>query len=124
VSGGPSPHFVVQQEEDAVRARPILAAAVASVVIGAIGVFFSAIILARVAGALQPNAAGRNGPAPGVRTIAHLEQTPLRDTRFGIDLRSSQRRELDRWGWVDRGRGVATIPIDRAIDVVVAEEAR
>ena len=35
-----------------------------------------------------------------------------------------QRRELERWGWVDREAGVAQIPIEQAMDVVAGEESR
>jgi len=37
------------------------------------------------------------------------------------DLRDAQRRELAGWGWVDRDAGIARIPIDRAMDLVVKE---
>jgi hypothetical protein len=37
------------------------------------------------------------------------------------DLRDAQRRELAGWGWGDRDAGIARIPIDRAMDLVVKE---
>lgn len=124
MSGDTSPEFLVHQEEDAVAARPILVAAALALLIGAIGVVAAAGILARVTGTLHPSAAGQGGPRPAAGTLSHIEQTPVRDARLGIDLRNAQRRELEGWGWVDRRTGVATIPIDRAIDVVVGQEGQ
>jgi hypothetical protein len=39
----------------------------------------------------------------------------------GADLRAAGEQELDRTQWVDRNAGVVRIPIDRAIDAVVAD---
>jgi len=114
--------FEVHQEEDVVSSAAVLRVAVTSVVIGAIGVFFGGVILAAATGTLRPSFAGPGGPKPVGRTLSEIEQTPVRDTRTGLDLRDAQERELRRWGWVDRRAGVATIPIERAIDVLVAEQ--
>jgi hypothetical protein len=57
-------------------------------------------------------------PAPTSSQIGIVEQTPAGEARRGLDRRDEQRRALERYGWVDRGRGVARIPIDRAMDLV------
>ena len=44
--------------------------------------------------------------------------TPMQGTR----LVQAQRVRLDSFGWVDRTRGVVHIPVDAAIDLVVARE--
>jgi hypothetical protein len=116
--------FVVRQEDDAVDARRLGRVGVVSVVAGAAGVFFSSLLLVLVTGTLRPSAAGPAGPRPAPRALSGLEQTPILDAREGLDRREAQRRELSRWGWADRKARVAVIPIDRAIDVVVAQEAR
>jgi hypothetical protein len=95
-----------------------------SLVVGAAGVFFAGAILATQVGALQPSNAGPRGPRRTPRTLSQVEQTPIWDTRVGLDLLEKQRRELDRWGWVDREAGVAKIPIDRAMDIVAREASR
>lgn len=113
--------FEVHQEPDVVRTGSLLRVGVTSIVLGAVGIFFAGLILAVTVGSLQPSFAGPSGPAPVGRTLAGIEQTPIWQTRTGEDLREGQRRELDRWGWVDRRAGLANIPIDRAIDLVVEE---
>lgn len=40
------------------------------------------------------------------------------------DLASTQRQTLASWAWVDRERGIARIPIDEAVEVVLRQEAK
>ena len=72
-----------------------------------------ALLVAATAGALRPDVAGPAGPRPAAPEISEIEQTPIGDTKRGIDMRDAQKRELEGWGWVDRDAGVATHP-DRA----------
>jgi hypothetical protein len=117
-----SPHdFEVHQELDEVRTRALVAIGIASIVVGTIGVFFAGVIVSLVVGSLRPDQAPRGGPAAVPRTLSGIEQTPIWQTSAGEDLRDRQRRELERWSWVDRNAGVANIPIDRAMDLVVEE---
>jgi hypothetical protein len=116
--------FPVRQEEDRVPSDTLLRVGVVSVAVGAVGVFFAGAILLSQVGALQPSAAGPHGPRRAPRALSEVEQTPIWDTRLGLDLREKQRRELDRWGWVDRPAGIAQIPIDRAMDIVAREAPR
>ena len=47
---------------------------------------------------------------------------PLLQAQPALDYQKYQREQLERleqYGWVDRGRGVVRIPIDRAIDLVL-----
>jgi hypothetical protein len=116
--------FEVHQEEDLVASRRVLTVGVLAVVIGAVGVFFAGLIVACDTGALQPSFAGPHGPRAARPQISHVEQTPIRDAERGVDLRNAQRRKLETWGWVDRDSGVATIPIETAIDIIVRETSR
>lgn len=69
------------------------------------------------------------GPAPsavGERAaprIAQIHQTPIRTDRHGWREREAARAALDRYGWADRDAGVAQIPIQTAMDLVVRELA-
>jgi hypothetical protein len=113
--------FVVHQEEDKVPSHGLVRVGLASIVVGAAGVFFSSLLLAATVGTVRPRLAGPSGPRSVPRELSHVEQTPIWDTRVGENLREAQRRELDRWSWVDRKAGTANIPIDRAMDLVVEE---
>jgi hypothetical protein len=116
--------FRVRQEEDAIAARPVAMTAALSVIIGSAGVFFAGFLLTTATGALRPDVGGKTGKRAGGRTISQVEQAPIEVWRPGIDLRDRQRRELESWGWVDRDAGIAKIPIDRAIDLVVSGSVR
>jgi hypothetical protein len=115
--------FPVRQEEDVVPARVLVRVGIASVALGTVGVCASSLLLVAVVGTLRPNLAGPSGPRTVGRDLSGVEQTPIWDTRVGEDLRDAQRRELERWGWVDRRAGIAKIPIERAMDLVVDEGA-
>jgi hypothetical protein len=82
------------------------------------------VIVEATVGSLRPSFAGPNGPRPAPVELSRIEQTLAGKAQRGIDLRNAQRRELERWGWVDRQRGVAQIPIDRAMDLVAGEADR
>ncbi len=116
--------FHVRQEADRVDSRSLLHVGIASIVVGAIGVFFAGVILAIDIGGLQADEAGPEGTRASGRTLSQVEQTPIWTTRVGLDLRERQRHDLQRWGWVDRKAGIATIPIDRAMDIVASETSR
>jgi hypothetical protein len=63
------------------------------------------------------------GPAPRASAeIGIVEQALVRDSRRGLDEKEAQRRDLMRWGWADRGKGIARIPIDRAMDLAADRE--
>jgi hypothetical protein len=124
VSDPAKEHFAVRQEADVVATRAILTVAIVAVIAASAAVGGAAALLCHVDGSLRPSAAGPGGPARPGRTISGVEQTPILDTAVGIDLRDRQRAELARWGWAKRDAGVATLPIDVAIDLVVEQEAR
>jgi hypothetical protein len=63
-------------------------------------------------------------PLPAERPVA--EPSPLEHGLFdratgGDDARAAAAHRLDGYSWVDRGAGIVRIPIERAIDAVVAD---
>jgi hypothetical protein len=50
------------------------------------------------------------------RKVVELVPRPL------LKLRTEQRRLLDEYRWVDEDQGVVAIPIERAMELVLAEE--
>ena len=115
------PHFPVHQEEDVVASGRLWRIGVAGVLVGAVGVVVAGILLVVRVGDLRPSFAGPGGPRAAAREISQVEQTPILDARDGEDLHAAQRRELDGWGWADRDAGIARIPIQRAMDLVVGQ---
>jgi hypothetical protein len=108
--------FEVAQEPDSVRKGGAALVAVMGVTSMAIGVVIAGAIWIGYVHARHP---GYAVPPPA----GTLERTPVDATLRGPDLDTAKRKDLTRWGWVDRRRGIARIPIDRAKAVVV-ESAR
>ena len=114
--------FVVAQERDAVASRFIVRIAVAAMLIGGIGVALAAAILdAGPAPGGGPSSIARSGTAVAPRDIGMVTQTLIAEERHARELRDEQRKALEAYGWVDRSQGIARIPIDEAINLVVAE---
>jgi hypothetical protein len=116
--------FAVRQEADEVASAKLLRVGIASIFIGALGIFFAGVVVVASIGAIRPNQAGPQGPRTAPRALSHIEQTPIWTARVGLDLRDAQRRDLESWGWVDRRAGIAKIPIERAMDIVAKEAPR
>jgi hypothetical protein len=102
--------YSVRQEEDRVDARKLLAIGGGAIVIGTAAVLFAAALLPRPSKA--PSAVT---PPPEISTV---EQTPTLAAERGIVLRRAQRAALADFRWVDRDAGVASIPIDVAIEIL------
>jgi hypothetical protein len=59
--------------------------------------------------------------APPATTASPLERTLFDRATGGSDVRAAGEARLWRYAWVDRQARVVRIPIDRAIDAVVAD---
>jgi len=106
--------FTPRQERDWVPGRRLGSIAVISAVIGAIAVVIAWRILV-VTSAGRSERANEPPPPP----IGTVDRSLILTTSRGLDLFAKQRHELDAWGWADRDAGIARIPIDRAMDLVV-----
>lgn len=108
------------QERDRVQGARIWWIIVYGVVVGAAGVGVSSFILHERTP--DPPRATSAAPSVAPRTIASIEQTQVRATAAGEDLRARQQRELEGFRWVDRDAGVAAIPIERAMAIIAGDK--
>jgi len=113
-----SEDFTPRQEQDELPRRTILGIAGASIAITLVSLFVARAMLG------GGSKTGANESAGAPQTIGTVEQTLVNASRRGLDLRAEQQKQLQRYGWVDRDAGIATIPIDRAMDLVVRQEDR
>jgi hypothetical protein len=60
----------------------------------------------------------------GESEIADVNQRPFALEDEAPRLRTEQGTRLERYGWVDRGAGVIHMPIEQAMEQVLAEEGR
>jgi hypothetical protein len=108
--------FHVRQEPDDVPAGPIVRVAGVSVAIAVAAILTAGAVLVATANPLRHAVPRAREPSP---VPGPVEQTPVRDVQRGVDLFDAQRHALERWGWADRQAGVATIPIEEAMQLVV-----
>jgi hypothetical protein len=110
--------FVVRQQRDRLADRKVTAIAVGGVVTFCVAVAVSGAVLG-----VDRRAGSTSAPAPSVApmTIGTVEQGLLVGPARGLDFARDQRATLDRWAWVDRDAGIATIPVERAMDLVAAD---
>ncbi len=116
--------FEVRQEDDLIAGRPLVKVALLAIGVGLMGVFFSAVLLETNTGGIRGHLPYGASPRSAGTSIAHIEQTPLFGAASGLELHHRQREELSRYRWVDRDAGLAAIPIERAMDIVVQQGTR
>jgi len=116
--------FSVRQEPDIISSAVLVRVAAVSVAVGAIGVSIAGIVLESTTGALRPDFAGPGGPRMAPGTLSQVEQTPIWEAKTASDLRQRQLRDLEGWGWVDRKKGLAHIPIEQAMEIVAEAGSR
>jgi hypothetical protein len=110
----------VSQEPDTVATSKVSGVLVSGVVVTAAAVIASALFL-RALRAPAPGASRENAPLP--EQIARIHQGPIERAGDGWARRDRASRRLREYGWVDRTAGVASIPIDSAMNLVIHEEA-
>jgi hypothetical protein len=116
--------FEVRQEEDLIPGRRLALVASLAIGVGLMGVVFSAVLLETNTGGIRGHLPPGASPRAAGSSIAHIEQTPLFGAGVGPELRRRQRETLSRYRWVDRDAGLAAIPIERAMDLVVQQGPR
>lgn len=97
------------QQTEGVAARTLWRIALALVAISALLVVIAWLVV-------EPARPGVAHPAPSV-----LEHGLFAQARGGAAAEARAQLELARTAWVDRERHIARIPIERAIDAVVAD---
>ena len=113
--------FAVRREEDSVAGGRLATIAALSIGVGLIGVAFSTLLLETNVGGVRGHLPGGASPRAAGSAIAQVAQTPLFGAADGLTLRQKQREELSRYRWVDKGAGLAAIPIEQAMDLVARQ---
>ncbi len=112
-----SDHRQVRQEPDDVPIRLVVAAAASALFTFAVGLAWSASVQHDKAGSALDDMAPRPALA-GSAEVGMVFQPPFDKTR-AADRNEAARKRLESIGWVDRDAGVAHVPIDDAMDLVV-----
>lgn len=102
----------------------ILGVGVGSILIFGVATVWSTYILNSTRAEMQPG-----GPPPLPKQVDQYEVGIVNQRVFALDQRAAQKRlqqmeRLRSFGWVDREAGVAHIPIDEAMKMYLAEQAK
>ncbi len=102
----------------------ILGVGLGSVLIFALATVWSTHILNATRAEMQPG-----GPPPLPKGVDQYEVGIVNQRVFALDQRAAQKRlqqmeRLRSYGWVDREAGLAHIPIDEAVKMYLADQAK
>ena len=102
-----------RQEPEHVPGKIVLLVLGGAVLIAALAVAVEALMLARA----QPRAQLRSALPRETSAVSGIQQRTFDRTAVGSELKAAQLRHLASYGWVDRGRGVVHLPIERAMEL-------
>jgi hypothetical protein len=114
--------FEVRQEKDDVPGRTLVRVGLLALGISILAVVASTVLLGprdKLGGGPAERVAQQGSVAPP--TLGLIEQTLIEHEARGLEERRVEEARLHAYGWVDRGRGIAHIPIERAMAITVEE---
>ena len=109
------------QAEEAIHWGKVIGVGVGSIILFTVATWISFSFMNAREKLLQPN-----GPDPiplqiGQGEIGIVDQAPFDVTRSFAVYRKDRTDRLTHWGWVDRKQGLVHMPIETAMEKVVAE---
>jgi hypothetical protein len=118
-TGNSAAHAPGELEDKNLPYKKIVGVGVGSVVIFALSIVWSTLLLSGVETEMHP--AGPPPLPPGVYTY---EVGIVNQRMFSLDQRAAQKRlqQMDRlnsYGWIDKERGVAHVPVDVAMQLLL-----
>ena len=112
----------IEQEEDLLAGRAITAITVLLIILVIASSAAVGRLLASREHLLRPSGVFPERELPRPTEHSDVEQEPFGATTPASRQRAREAEVLTAFGWTDRARGIARIPIERAIDLYVAEE--
>ena len=110
------------QADEHVASFKIVAVGVIALVVFGAATVWSARILDRTARTLSPAGPLPVGKEIGKPEIGIVDQTPFETTRGAEKYRREALQRLNSYGWVDPQKGVIHVPIEKAIEEMLAEQ--
>jgi hypothetical protein len=113
-----------EQSDEGIHFGKVLTVGIGSIVIFFLATIFVWKLLDADEKRLQPA-----GPLPLPQEVGHVEigivdQVPFDVTRALQGYREDAIGRLESWGWVDKQKGVIHMPIERAMEDVVAQQGK
>jgi hypothetical protein len=107
----------IEQEPDRVPVRRLAGIGLAALLVFGIGTLWAASVQRGAVGSVRSDTAPRPAFA-GDAEVGMVFQTPFEGS-LAATRNEAARQRLESVGWVDRDAGVAHVPIEQAMDIVV-----
>ena len=115
--GHEEPHG--QQSEDEVDYAKVIAVGVVSLIIFALSIWWASIILRHQTAQTEEKTGVATVPTEiGRAEIGIVDQPPFATDHRLKDWTAERSAHLNGYGWVDRAKGIAHVPIEKAMDAV------
>jgi hypothetical protein len=108
------------QADEHVAGFKVVAIGVTALVVFGAATWWSSRILDRTARTLSPAGPLPMGKEIGKAEIGIVDQTPFETTRGAEHYRREQLQRLNSYGWVDPAKGIIHLPIEKAIEQLLA----
>lgn len=109
-----------EAQEDKIDFKKVIAVGAVSLVIFALASWWAASILHSERTALGPRIEWKAPTELGSFEIGIVDQVPFEGDQRLQKWKAERAAWLTQYGWVDRARGIAHMPIERAMDEIVA----
>ena len=110
------------QADEHIAGFKVVAIGVTALVVFGAATWWSSRILDRTARTLSPAGPLPIGKEIGKAEIGIVDQTPFETTRGAEHYRREQLQRLNSYGWVDPAKGIIHVPIEKAIEQLLAEQ--
>jgi hypothetical protein len=110
------------QADEHIAGFKVVAIGVTALVVFGAATWWSSRILDRTARRLSPSGPLPVGKEIGKAEIGIVDQTPFETTRGAEHYRREQLQRLNGYGWVDPAKGIIHVPIEKAIEQILAEQ--
>jgi hypothetical protein len=104
--------------DDEIDFKKVIAVGVVSLIVFALGTFWAVTILHRETARAHATTGVTRQPMIGQPEIGIVDQVLFSGDHRLADLRAERAARLTGYGWVDRSKGIAHIPIDKAMDEI------
>ena len=112
------------QAEEAVASGKVLLVGILALIVFGGATCWSTRIWRETRSRLEPNGPIAPGAEIGKAEIGIVDQVPFETVRTAERTRAEQMKQLQSYGWIDRDKGVIHVPIDKAIDQLIAEKGK
>jgi hypothetical protein len=113
-------HPELHQEEDVVPFWKVALAIAATLIVSAVMIVWALSLIEGHEAVLRPSGAFPERWLGPRHMVARVRQDVFGEEGRGVSLDALARADLASYGWVDEARGIVRIPVDRAIDLVLA----